>query len=60
MPRICDTYKKYGIHQTFFVPAWCIERYPAAIEVMLEGGRVFVFADGTLEERQIQVVISSW
>jgi len=38
VPRICDTYAEYGIHQTFFVPAWCIERYPAAVEVMLEGG----------------------
>jgi len=30
VPRILDTYRHYGIHQTFFVPAWCAERYPYA------------------------------
>jgi peptidoglycan/xylan/chitin deacetylase (PgdA/CDA1 family) len=38
VPRIVKTYKQLGIRQTFFVPAWCIERYPAAIEAMVEGG----------------------
>jgi peptidoglycan-N-acetylglucosamine deacetylase len=38
IPRVLDTYKKYGLKQTFFVPAWCIEQYPAAIEAMVEGG----------------------
>jgi hypothetical protein len=39
VPRIVETYKRFGIKQTFFVPAWCIEQYPKAIETMLEGGR---------------------
>ncbi len=38
VPRIVETYKRFGIKQTFFVPAWCIEQYPKAIETMLEGG----------------------
>ncbi len=38
VPRITETYRKLGIRQTFFVPAWCIEQYPQAVEAMLEGG----------------------
>lgn len=38
VPRIVDTYKKFDIRQTFFIPAWCIETYPAAIETILKGG----------------------
>jgi len=35
VPRIVETYKKFDIRQTFFVPAWCIENYPAAVETIL-------------------------
>lgn len=38
VPRILDTYKRFGITQSFFVPAWCIEQYPQAVEAMVEGG----------------------
>lgn len=38
VPRIVDSYRQLGIRQTFFIPAWCIEQYPAAIEAILEGG----------------------
>ena len=38
VPRIVETYRQLGIRQTFFVPAWCIEQYPSAIEAMLVGG----------------------
>jgi len=38
VPRIIDTYKQFGIQQTFFVPAWCIENYPAAVKAMVDGG----------------------
>jgi peptidoglycan/xylan/chitin deacetylase (PgdA/CDA1 family) len=38
MPRILAFYREIGIKQTFFVPAWCIERYPAAIEAALADG----------------------
>jgi peptidoglycan/xylan/chitin deacetylase (PgdA/CDA1 family) len=38
VPRILDAYRRYGLKQTFFVPAWCIEQYPAAIEAMVKDG----------------------
>lgn len=38
IPRILDTYAKYGLKQSFFIPAWCIEQYPAAIDSILRDG----------------------
>ncbi|WP_046178125.1 polysaccharide deacetylase family protein [Domibacillus tundrae] len=38
IPRILDMYKKHDIQQTFFVPAWCIERYPKTVELILKDG----------------------
>ena len=38
VPRIVDSYAALGIRQTFFIPAWCIEQYPAAVEAILAGG----------------------
>ena len=38
VPRILDGYRRYGLKQTFFVPAWCIEQYPQAIEAMVKDG----------------------
>ena len=38
VPRIVETYKRLQLRQTFFVPAWCIETYPAAVEAILESG----------------------
>ena len=38
VPRILETYRRFGITQTFFVPGWCAERYPDTIEQMLKGG----------------------
>lgn len=38
VPRILDTYRKLGLKQSFFIPAWCIEQYPAAVEAMLKDG----------------------
>lgn len=38
VPRIVETYRELGLHQTFFIPAWCMEQYPAAVETILEGG----------------------
>ena len=37
VPRICRAFESYGIKLTFFVPGWCIERYPKVIERMMEG-----------------------
>ena len=38
IPRIVDTYAALGIKQTFFIPAWCAENYPKAVEAILQGG----------------------
>jgi peptidoglycan-N-acetylglucosamine deacetylase len=38
VPRIVEIYKRFGMHQTFFLPAWCMEHYPKAVEIILEGG----------------------
>jgi len=38
VPRILDTYRKFGLKQSFFIPAWCIEQYPEAVEAMLKDG----------------------
>jgi peptidoglycan/xylan/chitin deacetylase (PgdA/CDA1 family) len=38
IPRIVETYRQLQIQQTFFVPAWCIEHYPGAVETILAGG----------------------
>ena len=38
VPRLVELYAEFSMRQTFFLPAWCIERYPAAVEEILEGG----------------------
>ncbi|WP_342642124.1 polysaccharide deacetylase family protein [Rhodoligotrophos ferricapiens] len=38
VPRILATYRKLGIRQTFFVPAWCATQYPHAVEAMVADG----------------------
>ena len=38
VPRILDTYRKFGLKQSFFIPAWCIEQYPDAIDSILKDG----------------------
>jgi peptidoglycan/xylan/chitin deacetylase (PgdA/CDA1 family) len=49
VPRILDTYRHYDIRQTFFVPGWCAERYPYAVEAMVRDGHE-VSAHGYLHE----------
>ncbi|MEX0807188.1 MAG: polysaccharide deacetylase [Dongiaceae bacterium] len=38
IPRMVKLLKERGMRQTFFVPGWCIEKYPAAIDALLSGG----------------------
>src|SRR5690625_1112794 len=38
VPRILDTYKKLDVKQTFFVPGWCAENHPEAVESMIQAG----------------------
>lgn len=36
--RIVDMYRRYGIRQTFFFPAWCMETYPDLVDLILADG----------------------
>jgi len=38
VPAIVDMYARLGLRQTFFVPGWCIERYPRMVEQILAAG----------------------
>ncbi|PLP58026.1 ribulose phosphate epimerase [Mesorhizobium loti] len=38
VPRILSMLARRGLRQTFFVPGWCVEAYPHAIEQILKGG----------------------
>lgn len=38
VPRILDTYRRLGLRQSFFIPGWCLETYPQAVEAILAGG----------------------
>jgi peptidoglycan/xylan/chitin deacetylase (PgdA/CDA1 family) len=38
VPRLCKLFEDFGLKASFFVPAWCAEEYPRAIERILEGG----------------------
>ena len=49
IPRILEMYKRCEIQQTFFYPAWCMEKYPHLVEMILEGGHE-IAAHGYLHE----------
>ncbi|HUN26889.1 MAG TPA: polysaccharide deacetylase [Steroidobacteraceae bacterium] len=49
VPRILETYRHYAIRQTFFIPGWCAERYPRAVEAIVRDGHE-VAAHGYLHE----------
>ena len=49
IPRILDMYRDCGIKQTFFYPAWCMERYPHLVDLILEGGHE-IAAHGYIHE----------
>ena len=38
IPRICRAFESRGIKVSFFIPGWCAEEHPKAVERMLEGG----------------------
>ncbi len=38
MPRLLEMYRRHGIKQTFFLPGWCMERYPATVEAVMKAG----------------------
>lgn len=38
VPRLVEIFRRYDLRQTFFVPGWCVEQYPKAIELLVEHG----------------------
>lgn len=38
VPRIIDTCRDFGMKHTFFIPGWCAEQYPKAVEAMVAEG----------------------
>ncbi len=38
MPRILALFREFDIKQTFFLPAWCMERYPDVVEAVMADG----------------------
>ena len=38
VPRILETYRRLGLQQSFFIPGWCVENYPQAVDAILDGG----------------------
>lgn len=49
VPRILEVYRRYGLKQTFFYPAWCMEHYPRLVELILKDGHE-IAAHGYLHE----------
>lgn len=49
VPRILSLFRSFGLKQTFFYPAWCMERYPHLVEMILEDGHE-IAAHGYLHE----------
>lgn len=54
IPRILEMYRRYNLKQTFFYPAWCMERYPHLVEMMLKDGHE-IAAHGYLHENPNQL-----
>lgn len=38
VPRILETWRRMEVTQTFFVPGWCAETHPGAVEAMVAAG----------------------
>lgn len=54
LPRIVAIWRHFGLKQTMFVPGWCVETYPAAIEALLRDGHEIAH-HGYLHERPNQL-----
>ena len=50
VPRLIEVLRRLEMRQTFFVPGWVIERYPAAIDLILDNGHELAL-HGYLHER---------
>jgi peptidoglycan/xylan/chitin deacetylase (PgdA/CDA1 family) len=49
VPRILSLYRRLGLRQTFFYPAWSMERYPRLVDAILKDGHE-IAAHGYLHE----------
>lgn len=38
VPRLLEIFRRYDLRQTFFVPGWCAETYPEAVEGIVAAG----------------------
>jgi peptidoglycan-N-acetylglucosamine deacetylase len=38
IPRLIEIWRRYSIRQTVFVPGWCVETYPQAVEALAAAG----------------------
>ena len=38
IPRILDSYRRLGLRQSFFIPAWCVENYPETVAAISGDG----------------------
>ena len=43
VPRIVKLFNQYKIKGTFFVPGWCVERYPATVETIVESNHELAY-----------------
>ncbi len=50
VPRLVKLLKRLEMQQTFFVPGWCIEKFPASMDALIEGGHELAL-HGYLHER---------
>jgi peptidoglycan/xylan/chitin deacetylase (PgdA/CDA1 family) len=54
IPRLVENFARLGLQQTFFVPGWVIEKYPAQIDLLLENGHE-IGLHGYLHERSNEI-----
>ena len=38
IPRLVEQFSRLDMRQTFFVPGWCVEKYPAQMDLLLRNG----------------------
>ncbi|MBY5592554.1 polysaccharide deacetylase [Rhizobium leguminosarum] len=38
VPRVLETYRRLGLKQSFFIPAWTMNQYPDIVDAILAGG----------------------
>ena len=50
VPRLVKLLKRLEMRQTFFIPGWCIDKYPGAVDLLLKGDHEIAL-HGYLHER---------